>query len=414
MGQVSRYFFVFAFLICTSCSVSKAPFTELPRSDADRIYETVGRGDWPGVYKLSKDGTDPLLQILRQRALYEMKKFDEVLAAPPIKDFKFAPYDVFLRGLSAFENKKWDQIRALEIPSDLPAPLRERLTILQGEALQELQETEKARDVYTLFLKKFKNSPFETDVLFRLADIEFSLHNNEKAFDLYEQIYRFHPIDDSDDIALQKLIHLGRFSQIDTDVHLSRILRLQRAARFKRAERELSALQTSISKDKLPRVQLAGGQLYFAERQYHKSEIAARKALRYKLPANLEIEWRQILASSLVRQNQPDPGKLEFQRLLALRIPSTVEELALYKLAMLALDNKNYLEASNYFEKLRKKFPKGHHTESAYWFAVWAIYENELARPGGADLGEVKNALKLLQELSELPTAKSLLPQIIY
>jgi soluble lytic murein transglycosylase-like protein/tetratricopeptide (TPR) repeat protein len=380
---------------------------------ADPISKAIADNAWEKVEKLSATEADPLIKLIHLRALYELKKYDQLLASPVIVDQRFNSYDLFLRTLSAFEASKFDQVVSYSIPEDLPRPLQERLTMFHGEAFQELDAPDKAEATYEKFLNEFKRSPFRGDVLIRLADISLALGKNAQAEKYYEELYEFFPLTDSDDVARQRLIDAGRFSQIDTDAHLTRIHQLRKASHFDRAYREVLNLLKAAPKSRKPRLELALAQINFGQRNYRDCEKLAKKALKSKLPEDLEVEWRQILASSYIRLSQFEKGEKEYRLLLDQKIPPTVRERILYRLGLSALDQFDYDTATFYFDRLRNQFSKGNYLESAHWFGALTIYLAEKDKPT-PDLARIQEAQLLLDTLIDLPHGIHFASQAIY
>ncbi|MDB5036571.1 MAG: hypothetical protein JWQ35_99, partial [Bacteriovoracaceae bacterium] len=280
---------VLSYSFVSSCqkSISSLNF-DFEANRSDPISQAIEAGSWEKVLKLSHDSRDPLLKLIELRALYELKRFSDVLAYPAITDSRFSSYDIFLRTLSAFESSKFDEVSKLAMPDDLPTPLKERIWLLHGEALQEKMELEPAKNLFEKFLKTFKHSAFRGDILIRLADIDLSLGDEEKSAERYKELYEFFPLTDSEDIARQRLIDSGHFSQIDTDAHLTRIQQLRKSANFKRAYQELQSLLKGAPSDRRHRIELAMAQVRFGERNYSECLKLAKKALSQKLSEELE------------------------------------------------------------------------------------------------------------------------------
>ncbi len=414
-----RGLLLFVNLVCvflSSCHQSANSFNySYAANKADPISDAIDMGDWKVVLKLTEGKRDPLLELIRRRALYELKKFEDVLKTPAITDQRFASYDIFLKTLSAFNAEKYDVVISFDTPDDLPNPLLERLSMLHGEAHQELKQLEKARDLYEEFLKKYKRSSFRADVLVRLADIRLTLGEQEKAIQSYEDLYRGYPVSDNEDIARQKLIDSGRFAAIDTDAHLARIETLRRAALFKKAGREIELLLQKIEKrESRQRLELAMGQVRFGERNYRDAIKHARRALLQQLPEEIETQWRQILATSYIRTGAPEKGTKEFLLLLSKKINHGLKENIIYRLAMTALDNKEYSLAADYFKELRKDFSKGNYVESSHWFGALNDYLLGRSTEGAAGRNYLLNSITLLEKLPSLPDGNQFGAQSLY
>lgn len=412
LRHLSLVFSFAALVYACQKSVSSLQFSYASNKSSP-LAQAAADGNWQKVEELSAQDRDPLLQLLHQRALFELKRFTDVQSAPAISDPRFASYDIFLRSLSAYEDSKFDLLTSFQIPTDLPRPLQERLWMIHGEGLQEIKKFDQAEAIFETFLKDFKRSSFRGDVLIRLADIALSLGKNEKAESYYEELYEFFPITDSDDLARQRLIDAGRFAQIDTDTHLTRIQQLRKASHFDRAHREVKNLLKTATKDQRPRLELALAQINFGERNYRESEKLARAALKGKISDALEIEWRQILATSLIRLGKSDKGESEYQKLLDKKIPPPTRERILFRLGLTALDRLDYETAAFFFSKVRSLFPSGVYVESAHWFGALAIYFAERERPE-ADGSRISDAIKLLDRLMDLPHGPTFAPQAVY
>ncbi|MBN8555895.1 MAG: transglycosylase SLT domain-containing protein [Deltaproteobacteria bacterium] len=389
--------------------------TKIQKVQLDKISAAVVESNWNQALKLSSGHTNPLARLVNIRALYELKRYDEVLGAKSISDKRFAPYDLFLRGLSAFEAKRWDQLLDIKVRSDLPRPLRERLEFFQATALYEKKELEEAKTAFEKFLRTYRASGFESEVLFRLADIEWSLGNQKEGLEVYERIYKFHPLDDAEDLAKQQLQNGGRFDTIDTDTHISRIQKLQRAALFGRAEAELADLRERSSPEQQNRLDFAMAQILFGQRKYSQSEKLARKKLEDKdLDSNSQIQWQELLASSLIRQGQTEEGQGAFEDLLKKDISPQLRETILYRLGSIAVDYDEFASAQKYFKELQNSFGNGRYVESAHWFDAWASYRELQTEPKRASKKNYRGILKTLEAIPNLPDSRNFTPQSFY
>lgn len=379
---------------------------------ADPISKALALGNWSKALDLTYGKRDPLLRLIRLRALYELKQYDEVLKSSPIEDPRFKSYDTFLRTLSAFEAEQYSQVVKWNIPTDLPKPLQERMLLLHGEALQELKEYEKAQEILQNFLSTYRRSSFRGDALIRLADIQLSLQETEEALKTYQELYRNYPSTDSEDIAKQKLQETGLFAKLDTDDHLSRIENLRRSALFSRASQEIEGLLKKTS-DHLIRLQLeyAMAQVRFGERNYREARKWAERALLQQLPEELEIQWRQLLATSYIRLGDSDKGIREYETLLKRDIVNGLKENILYRLGMTALDKSDYEAAEKYFFRLRESFPRGTYAESAHWFGALAAH---LRGKQEQNLTSLQEAKTLIEKIPDLPSGLPFTPLSLY
>jgi soluble lytic murein transglycosylase len=403
--------FLACLIVCLSCQKS-GPKTDYASNEKDPVSVAIGENNWEEVEKLTRSSKEPLKLLVLHRALFEQKKFENLLQNPPLDDETLSAYDSFLRILSAFELSHFKEVSEMPIPSNLPRPLQERLSFIRGESFQEMEELEKAREIYETFSKEFKRSSFRGEVLTRLADIYRILGHEDRSIKAYEDLYEFFPLSDSEDIARQKLLDAGRFWQIDTDAHLTRIQQLRKASSYSRAAREIKALLANASASQKPRLELALAQIKFGERNYRECEKLARRALKTKSLGDLEIEWRQLLATSHIRLDQFELGEKEFLTLLEKKIPAFTRERILYRLGLSAFDHLHYQLALDYFNKVRDL--RGSYIESAHWFAALTIYFLERSKPEGPDPEHLKKAVSLLEKLIGLPQGQNFAPQALY
>ncbi len=395
--------------------------------DAEAVSKALLSLKWKDILDLTEGVHEPLARLVRLRAQYELKDYEIVLQSESLKDPRYVPYEMFLKILSAFEAKNYDATLQFQIPTDLPRPLRERLWMIRGDVFREKNDLLTALRVFKSFHSEFPRSTFQTEVMLRMADVELALDHQDKALDIYESIYKGFPIRDNDDIARQKLLESKRFEQIDTDTHLARVQQLKRAARFKRAEKELRDLaKNSKTPAEKNRIELAQAQLQFAQRNYSEVEEVASDVLKRLNAQGKDIqtkqiyhEWQELYAWSLTRQNKHDDGVAEYQKLLLQKgLAESTREVVLYRLGMIALDDLRYDDATNYLKELRVKFPNGRYQESAHWFGALSMYLAEIRREPPLEMSAQKKVLRkamdLLEMTTQLPQAEVLAPQALY
>jgi hypothetical protein len=281
------------FMACASSSLDE-PITELPKTARETIQFAMMNNDFSQVIRLTVDSTEPLLQLVHRRALYNLENFDTILQSPPILDPRYASYDLLLRALSAYDSKYFELIKAMKVPLDLPRIHREHIAYLKCEAYRETGPEADALQAYADFLKEYRGGAYESDAMFHMAQIQWDSGNQAESLQLYEKIYKLHPFSDGEDVARQKLLDSGRFKNIEADIHLGRIQKLQHAALFDRAERELETLRQKVSKADFERVDLATAKLLFANRKYAKTETSALRGLKIYGKSKRETDWRDF------------------------------------------------------------------------------------------------------------------------
>lgn len=392
--------------------------TQPPETQTRPVASAILSEDWNRVLKLTKDSQEPIFQLVRLRALYELGQFKNVRSQPKISKTTYQPYETFLRTLAAQELKAWKSVIATAVPDALPSPLQEQLVMARGDALHQTRNLIAANKVFRDFLNDFKSSSFRSDILLRLADIEWDMGRRAEAIKLYETVYQYHPTHDSDDIALQRLVESGRFQELDTSSHLVRIQQLRRATLFRKAEKELEQLQKKVGAQEKSKVDLAYAQLLFAQKKYRAAELLARKMLKPTLSPEMEIKWRELLAQSLSRQAKHPAAEKHYEILLSKKIPNDLREVILLRLGALALDERNFKKAADRFLKLRETYSRGRYNESAHWFEAWSRYQAERRKKnsskGTIDKPEIEKATALLDRLPDLREGKGFTPQALY
>ncbi len=413
LGQQSRYCFIALGLLCLGCATQGTIDDQPSIVDSLPISDAVQAQDWNRVLHLTKDKKDRLFQLVRLRALYEKEEYQALLSAPKIEDRRYGPYDRMLRIFSAYESKRYESVFDFEIPAALPSPLKERLLMIQGASYRELKQMEKARATYKAFLKRYRGSPLQTDVMLGLADVETTLGNKEEALKLYETVYRLHPTDDNEDLARQRLVENDQLDALDADTHLTRIRLLQRATLFRKAERELESLRKKNPQHEA-RLELAYGKLIFAQKKYKLSEQLSRKALsQIKGDSELKIDWQELLSLSLSRQGEGEKSLKEYENLLKMNVSSSLKEIIFLRMGAIHLDEDRFEKAADTFKDLRKQFPNGRFKESAHWFEAWSRIRL-LRSPGNHSNSQNKEADELLTTLPKLPEGKNFGPQAYY
>ncbi len=400
----------------TGCSVSYNSSTlRLPENEDNPFAEAVINNEWAKVLSLAKNRSDPFIQLIALRALYELKHYEQIEKEFLIKEPRFYSYGLFIKALSLFETERWKDLKNFSIPDDLPFALQERLLSMQGEAAQQTMELDRAIIIYETFLKKYSQSSLRADILARLADLYFSSGDEEKALELYEELYRSFPFGRHDSAARAKLLEAGRFERIDMDAHLNRVSAFRKQARFSKAYKEIDHLLKSATPDVRARLLLSKAQIYFADKRYANAEKLARTTLKKTLPLDLDLEWRQIHAASLIRIGKYPEGAAVYRTILGLKISKSLRESILYRLGMLALDQELFDEAAKSFLQIRALKIDGAYNESSRWFGAWAsiqAHRSEASAPQNSE--KLLSATKLLDELEDRLTSPILSSQTLY
>ena len=394
-----------------------------PKTFQENLFDALAKRDWIQVVSLTDSKPkQAFYQLLRHRAFYELQKWQSILSEPEVKSRYYHGYDLYLKSIAAYQLKKYKDLISDQIDDHLPNSLREELYLMRARSLVKLKQKQKAKAAYRKFLKKFPNSGHRSDVSLELADIEWDLDNKYEALHLYEEIYTHHPLSDSENVAKKKLEEAGRLDDLDTDVHLARIHRLQQAAYYTRAIRELRDLIDNVSNSEKERVELAIAKLEFARKRYDRAEQLTRTAIKKaNKDDEFKISWQALLALSLTRQGKYDRARKEYDKLLSMKIPDNMRERTLVRLGMMDLDDENYEDATHQFETLRSQFKHGNYQETAHWFGAWAIYHLYLKAKHGKDdkakqaaAKSLKKAIRLLNKLPDLPEGEPLTAQAVY
>lgn len=420
-------FFIFSWglltpIVLMADAKSKPQAPSQTNFQAEHLYDLISKRDWENaLLEAKKKETDPFNSLIITKALFELKKYKELIERPKLSDHLFGDYDLYLRNLSGYELKNYSEIETSLIPEGLPFRLRQSLALLKARAYRQDNKLVEAKKAYRDFLDDYPGSPYQSDIFLELANIEWSLENKYEALNLYEKIYTYHPLNDSNNIAKERLQEAGRFQELDTDVHLTRIQNLKSAALFAEAIKELEQLKHQAKDDELESIRLAIARLEFARKHYSKAEQMAEAELKKPSEAesDLQDDWRSLYAFSLTRQGKFDEAQIEYSKLLDSKISDSEKEKILLRLGLMSLDDRKFSEAAAYFSKLRKQFKNGRFQESAHWFEAWSLYQNEeQKRQADAsqkpDIEALKTALKLLEELPKLPEGTNLEAQSIF
>lgn len=364
-----------------------------------------------------KNSKNPLEQLVRLRALFDLKRYEEVTEAPPIKDERFAPYSEYLRILSHRELENYESVIQSELPDDLPVQLRQRLFLARAESYERNNQPTEALHTYQDFTKEFRRGPLLSEVLYRMADLELKTGNRQRALELFEKVYRDHPLSDTDGQARQQLDEAGRLSEMDTEYHFNRIARFQSAARFSLAESELNKLKKFLKPEAQPRIALALARLDMAQKRYQKVMKTATQQRKSVKGTNFELEWQQLGALAATRAGDFEAAIKDYEALLKQSLSRSLRETILLRLGFIYLDDEKFSEAAKSFERLRQDFKRGRFVESAHWFGAWALLMTQLERRSkGQELERERlhEANELLKRLVTLPEGKLLEPTAIY
>jgi soluble lytic murein transglycosylase len=402
-------------------AVAATPAPQTTGTPLSILKESVEGRDWKKVEALvSPDTPDPLSQLLRARALFEQDRWESVLQFPKITDERFASYLDYLQLSSAHQSKKHEQVIAWKLSEDLPLSMIQSGHFMQSQSLIALERWPLAKDSLREFLKKYPRSSLRSDVLLELAQVEWRLENKFEALHLYEEVYSQYPLADPNDTASDALRAAGRFQELDAGVHLLRADQLKRSALFSKGVEELKKLQTLVPKKDRAKIDLALAGLEFARRDYAKSEALAKAALKDKnIDPNLKSDWQSLLAFSHARQGEYDSARPIYDELLKSKLNSWEKEMITLRLALMALDDKNFEDSRKHFKSLRVDFLKGRYHETAHWFEAWSIYQIELGKRRldpkyQYNSEEIENAIELLNRLPKLPEGERLHAQALY
>lgn len=418
-----KWLFLFIFLGLSSVSsLSAKDSSEKDKKTEPKpesLFEAAADREWAKVISLSEAITkpSPLIQILRQKAFFEQEEWSKLLEAVPITDSLFADYDQYLRILTAYEKKKYELVLKTKMPEGLPRSLQESIDLIFARTHAAQNNQIEAKQAYRKFLDKYPYSRYKSDVLLELANLEWKLENRLEALSLYEKIYTFHPLQDAQNVAKERLEEGGRFETISPDAHLQRVNKFQRAALFAKAIKEVQSLKTKMTGRDLNALRLAIARLEFARKDYPTAERMARAELKDKdsdRDAKLEAEWLSLHAFSLTRLGRFDEATQIYQQLLSNKeLSDYSKEVILLRLGLMAIDDENFKESQGFFEKLRKDFSNGNYRESAHWFEAWSIYQFQRLQPK-PDTKRLDYAAELLSKLPNLPQGSGLEAQAIY
>lgn len=414
LGQrVRRVFISFALCIFSLRAEEKA--------DLEKISEQVSTGSWEKVLELTESHQlDPLLALLRQKARFELKKWDEITAANIISDPRFEAYDQYIRLLALYEAKKFEQVVQAPLPKEIPHNFTEYLRLIQAKSFLQQKKLLEAKKSFRAFLNDFPQSRFQSDVMLELANVEWELENKFEALHLFEKIYIYHPIRDTENLAPQRLKQMGRFENLDSGVHLRRIQTLQQAALFSKALKELHQLERISTGGDKERIRLAIASLEFARKNYSKAEFLARSGIKraQEQESDMMKDWKSLLAFSLVRQGQYDKARVLYDELLQMKTPNAEKEQILLRLGLMSLDDSDFKAAENYFSRLRTEYSGGRYQESSHWFQSWSVLQQFHDLKDEKLPTELKNKLalsvNLLDKLPKLPQGEPLMGQALY
>ncbi len=401
---------VFAMNACSKgMTVQEAPSITTSKD----VSRAVVRQDWKLVIQLAQGTKDPLTQLVRDYALFRAERFEEVLRSPQIKSELFEPYQNYLRWLASKETRAFTYARLGKIPENLPRRMIHRTLLIKADFLKQMGLLNESRQLLLQVLDRINGSALTGDVLLLLADVEWDLNLKSEALKRYRTLYETYPLADSEDQAASRLTEAGNFQTIETETHVQRIQRLQRAAQFRRAGKELTKLLKSQSGADRNRLQLAEAQLAFSMREYSRSLQISKKFTMDSALTNLDPEWHNLMAWSLIRLGKAEDGRSEYEKLLKKKVSKPLKETILYRLGASALDDQQFELALKYFGDLRNEFPRGRFQESAHWFEAWALYQSAI-RENPLNESKLKSAAQLLQKLPQLPDGENLSAQSLY
>lgn len=405
------FLIVISFLVA-GCQKSGLSDHALAGKIAD-VSGLVTAQDWKSIVKIGEKTKDPLLLLASDYANFQLEAFDKVLKSAEIKEKEFKPYQIYLKAMAAFQSRNYELASTFKIPNDLPKTLTGRLQLNRAQSFKEIKNLDEARKLLIQFLAETKQVQLKGDAILLLADIEWQLNFKEDALKRYRTLYESFPLTDTEDQAVNRLSEGGKFSEIDLETHISRIQKLQRAAQFSRASDQIKKLLQSAPGLQQEKILLADAQLSFAMRDYGRSFKLSKNSLQKKLALEQEIDWRNLLAWSLIRLGRSDEGQEEYKKLLKMKIPEKDRETILLRLGASATDGKQYDVAMKLFKELREKFPKGRYQESAHWYEAWALYQQGI-KESPINEGLLRQSLRLLSKLPNLPDGANLEPQSLY
>ncbi len=386
------------------------------------IANQVGLRNWSEALRLIETRKENgLLQLLAQKARFELKKWDDILNQKPNQDPLFKDYDDYIRLLALYESGRYQAFTNSKIPSGIPQTYQEYLQLLNARSFAALKDLQPAKKAFRQFLDRHPRTRYRTEAMLELANIEWDLQNRYEALHIYERIYIDHPLNDRDNIASQRLHESGRLESLDASLHLKRIQSFKRSALFSRALKELNQLEKTARSADQEEVRLAIANLEFAQKNYTRSERLARQGLRrtQQESQSLHRNWKSLLAFSLVRQGKYDEAREIYAELLKMNIPRSEKETILRRLGLMAVDDRDFKSAQNHFSQLRRDFTQGSFQESSHWFESWAIIQQFLTKPSNESLSKemkshLETASQLLERLPKLSQGAALKGQSLY
>lgn len=398
-------------LSVSSCS-QKAWVNQLPEERVSAVAQQISLRDWKAVLKMTARANDPLFLLVRDFAAFQLDDHQKVITSPQIESGPFKSYQLYLKIMAAFESKAYPTLQALPLPDDLPAAMDFRLKLVRAQSFKETGDLEGARKLLLKLLAEARNGT-KGDVLWQLADIEWDMGLKDDALKRYRTLYESFPLIENDGQTLQRLFESGTFNDITIETHLQRIQRIQRAAQFSRAAREIKALVSRTPKDQQEPLRLAEAQLAFAQREYTRTLKLCELARKREIDEALSIEWDNLHAWSLIRLGQSEDGRDEYRKLLEKKISDRLRETLLYRLGASAIDDDKFQTALPYFKELREKYGRGRFVESSHWFESWALFQTG-SKVTPIDEKGLNASVALLEQLPRLPDGANLEPQSLY
>jgi len=413
MALGHKILFILVCVATASACSRQGWVSRLPETEVRAVAAEVSAEDWDDVLKLTKRSSDPLLHLVRDYAHYRSNNFEEVLKSENLSAGPFVSYQIYLKSLSANQLKDYKSVLALPTPDDLPRRLEFRIALSRAQAQKELGNLDAARSSLLKLLAQAGRSGSRAEILMLLADVEWSMDLKSDALKRYRTLYESFPLASRDDETVERLSESGEYDSIETDTHLQRIQRIQRAAQFQRANRELQRLLKQTPPDQREPIQLAEAQLAFAMREYTRSSLIAAKAIKTSTKPDLKAEWQNLYAWSLIRLGKSDEGREVYEKLLQSPIPERLRESLLFRMGASAIDDDKYQMAIPYFRELRERYGRGRFVESAHWFEAWALFQNG-SQMKPTDRAGLEQANDLLNKLPRLPDGAGLEAQSLY
>lgn len=419
LGQRRLFSYLVVACLCASAACQKSYDSvtlRLPENRDNPYAQGILKKDWKSIEKLSEQNPDAFVQLIHLQSLCEQKKFADVLKLPTIEDKRFKSYSVYLRNLAARELKNWEVVIASDTPNDLPESLQEKIIFMKGTAYEAVDRPDEGKKIYATMIQNFPRGSLRSDALNHLAAIESKSENLSKALSYYEELYTTYPFHSEDHLTKQILIQNGRLATISIEKHLQRVTQLKKSALFPRARREIEFIRRTIlspnDSSALQKLQLALAQVQFSDKKYSLVEKISRAALKTPLNLEFEIEWRQLLASALIRQDKGEAGIAEYEKLLQKKIAPSLREAIYYRMGMSHLDDGFYDKASDNFREIRDMPSSTAYVESAHWFGAWSLIQGLKDKPDQS--AERTEALTLLSRLPHLPDGEPFTPQALF